>query len=178
MIQFSIGVSALQAAQQGLALAGNNLANASTPGYHRQIAQFSALSPTQYYGQSIGTGVEMSDINRIVSEQLETALTQQYGVNAFTDTSIQIGSQLEQTIGSGSTSPSSQLEQLLNQIQALSGNPTNPAGLQSTITSAQREWPAHSIRRRRIFRNSRRESISRFERRLIKSTSIRSRSRI
>ena len=34
MLQFAIGVSALQASQRALDVTGNNIANANTPGYH------------------------------------------------------------------------------------------------------------------------------------------------
>lgn len=137
MIQFSIGVSALQAAQQGLAVAGNNLANASTPGYHRQIAHTSALGSTQYNGQSVGTGVELSEISRAVNNQLDVALAQQYSSNSYVDASISSGSQIEQTITSNGGSPSSQVEALLNQLQSLSSNPTDGPKLQATVSSAQ-----------------------------------------
>ena len=36
MSSFDIGLSALKASQRGIDLAGQNLANATTPGYHRQ----------------------------------------------------------------------------------------------------------------------------------------------
>ena len=36
--QFTIGLTALRAAQFGLSITGQNIANASTPGYHRQMA--------------------------------------------------------------------------------------------------------------------------------------------
>ncbi len=136
MLQFSIGLSALQTAQQGLAVAGNNLANAATPGYHREIANVAALDPTQQDGISVGTGVGISGINRQVSAELDTAVMQQTSVNGATDASLSGSTQIEQAISTGTTSPSTQLESLLNSLQALSSNPTSSSSLQAAVSSA------------------------------------------
>lgn len=67
-----IGRSALAASQLGIATTSNNMANAATPGYRRQIA---TLSPMRGAGpglsRSIGMGVAVSDIRRQVSTSLE-----------------------------------------------------------------------------------------------------------
>lgn len=137
MITFSIGLSALQTAEQGLAVAGNNLTNASTPGYHRQIADLTSLNPTSVGPLSIGTGVAITDINRAVSDQLDSTLTQQMSQNAFTDSQLGTGTQIQQALASGSTSPSTQLEGLLNTLQTLSATPTDGVARSTSVQSAQ-----------------------------------------
>ena len=66
-----IGRSALAAAQAGLAVTGNNMANAATPSYSRQAIH---LAPTQYTevipGKYTGTGVAVSAIRRQVDDAL------------------------------------------------------------------------------------------------------------
>lgn len=68
-----IGRLALNASQLGIATTSNNMANAATPGYRRQIA---TLTPLRGAGGglagSIGMGVAVSDIRRQVSLSLET----------------------------------------------------------------------------------------------------------
>lgn len=136
MLQVSIGLSALQTAQQGLAIAGNNLANASTPGYHRQVAQLSTLNATNVGQLSYGTGVQVSDINRIVDQQLDAAVNQQTSVSSYTDASLATSTQIQTTISPGLTSPSAQLEALLNNLQTLSNTPTNGSALSAAVNSA------------------------------------------
>jgi len=136
VLQFSIGVSALQTAQTGLVVTGNNLTNASTPGYHRQIAEIASTAPTQVLGLSVGTGVSVTDINRAVSDQLDTALTQQKSQNGFTDISLTTGTQIQSVVSSNTNSPATQLEALLNQLQQLSATPTDGTSRQATVTSA------------------------------------------
>lgn len=136
MLQFSIGISALQTAQQGLSITGNNLTNASTPGYHRQTAEIASNIPTQSFGLSVGTGVSVTDINRAVSDQLDTALTQQQTQNGFTDISLTTGTQIQSVISTNTNSPATQLEALLNQLQQLSATPMDGSSRQATVTSA------------------------------------------
>ncbi|MBK7404622.1 MAG: flagellar hook-associated protein FlgK [Phycisphaerales bacterium] len=70
-----IGRSGLSASQAGVQVSANNIANASTPGYSRQIM---SLAPSR--GQSlgaagtIGRGVSISDIRRQVSSALQSRL--------------------------------------------------------------------------------------------------------
>ena len=66
----AIGVSALQVSQQLIDLTGQNIANASTPGYHRQVANLAGIET----GNHIGDGVTITGINRQISSPLETAL--------------------------------------------------------------------------------------------------------
>ncbi|MBX3366728.1 MAG: flagellar hook-associated protein FlgK [Phycisphaeraceae bacterium] len=67
-----IGRTALSASQLGIATTGNNMANAATPGYRRQLA---TLTPSKGAGRglagSVGLGVAVADIRRQVSISLE-----------------------------------------------------------------------------------------------------------
>jgi flagellar hook-associated protein 1 FlgK len=70
-----IGRTALTASQVGLQTAGNNLANATTPGYSRQVAYFSPAS-SQFLGNGItvGRGVTTDAIRRQVDAALQSRL--------------------------------------------------------------------------------------------------------
>jgi flagellar hook-associated protein 1 FlgK len=136
VLQFSIGVSALQAAQQGLAIAGNNLANASTPGYHRQVPQVTSQDPMTLGGLSFGRGIAITDIHRAVDQQLDASLTQQLTQNGMVDARLTASTQLEQTLSTGAGTPQGQLESLLNNLQQLSANPTDSAARQVAVSSA------------------------------------------
>lgn len=64
------GLSALFAARAGLATTGHNIANANTPGYSRQLVQFSARRPQIMAYGSIGRGVEVQSIRRVQDQYL------------------------------------------------------------------------------------------------------------
>jgi len=78
-----IGRSAITASQGALAVIGNNIANAATPGYSRQSVH---LAPTQYTevspGQYTGTGVALYDVRRQVDEALNGRIRTAVGDSA------------------------------------------------------------------------------------------------
>jgi len=63
--------SALHAAQAGIQVAANNIANAATPGYSRQVAHLSPIRGVSIgNGGTIGRGVIVQDVRRQVNEAL------------------------------------------------------------------------------------------------------------
>ncbi len=67
-------LSALFAAQAGLATTGHNIANANTPGYSRQNVLFAARRPDILPYGALGRGVEVQGIRRIQDEFLQNNL--------------------------------------------------------------------------------------------------------
>ena len=53
MMGFSIGLSGLSVNQRLIDLTGQNITNAGTPGYHRQVGNLVPIA----YGQQVGGGV-------------------------------------------------------------------------------------------------------------------------
>lgn len=79
-----IGRSGLVASQAGIQVAGNNMANASTPGYTRQVVNLSPARSEQIgRGQFVGRGVDLMQITRQVDvalqNRLRDAISQQHG---------------------------------------------------------------------------------------------------
>ncbi len=99
-----IGRSGLTAAQTGVQVSANNIANASTPGYSRQVL---SLSPTR--GQSLGSfgsigrGVSISDIRRQVSDALQgrlwTSQSEQASASAQLDSLSSLEASLQELSG-------------------------------------------------------------------------------
>jgi len=84
-------LSALFAAQAGLATTGHNIANANTPGYNRQEVLFTPRKPSVMPYGSIGRGVEIQGIRRIQDEFLLNNLrVQQSRLESYaqTDTAL------------------------------------------------------------------------------------------
>lgn len=63
-------LSALFAAQAGMATTGHNIANANTPGYSRQDVSFAARRPDILPYGALGRGVEVQGIRRLQDEFL------------------------------------------------------------------------------------------------------------
>ncbi|HYH40363.1 MAG TPA: flagellar basal body protein, partial [Burkholderiales bacterium] len=69
---FGIGMSGLTAANAGLITTGHNIANADTPGFHRQATVQANSTPQLSGGGFIGKGVDVQTVRRIYNDYLET----------------------------------------------------------------------------------------------------------
>ena len=136
MLEFNIGVSALQAAQRAMSITGNNVTNANTPGYHRQVVKLAAQSPMQLNGQSFGRGVEIVDVQRAVSQQLEAAITDQTTKNGYVDSSYASLSQLQASLPTDASSVANQLGAVFNGLQQASAQVGNLAARRGVIADA------------------------------------------
>lgn len=97
---FQIGRSALTASQLGLQVAGNNLANAATPGYSRQSINFSPTA-SQYIGNgiSIGRGVTADSVRRQIDSALQARLNQGLSRESAGGHRASVYASVETTIG-------------------------------------------------------------------------------
>jgi flagellar hook-associated protein 1 FlgK len=132
MSSFSIGLSALNVNQQLLQLIGQNVSNANTPGYHRQVAALAAKSD----GLPVGTGVDITGINRIIDNVLEQAINN--NTSAFQNVSTQLSGmhQVQSMLSPGSGSLNDLLQNFFSQAVQLSSNPSDPTQRQVFISAA------------------------------------------
>jgi flagellar hook-associated protein 1 FlgK len=76
--EFNIAVSGLFASQRGLAVTSNNITNATTPGYSRQVLGQTADFPLTGLGVGmLGTGVTTTSVMRMRDSYLDTKLWSQ-----------------------------------------------------------------------------------------------------
>ncbi len=68
----SNALTGLQAAQSALQVTGNNIANVNTPGYSRETAVQSTLTPSLYGGQYLGNGTQIDAVTRSYSAFLQS----------------------------------------------------------------------------------------------------------
>jgi flagellar hook-associated protein 1 FlgK len=125
----TIGKSAVFSSQAALNVTGNNIANVNTPGYTRQEAVLETASPVvPVPGGYLGTGVDISRIERHYDRFIETQLLgqeQNFGNSSAMD---QVLGQVEQVFndpGGGGLSKS--LNAFFNAWQSLSTNPGDTA---------------------------------------------------
>ncbi len=96
----NIGRSALGASQVGIQIAGNNMANAATPGYSRQVGTFSPMrGDSSVQGISIGLGVQVRDVRRQVDNALTGRLWASAADQSAAQTQYGLMSQIESVLG-------------------------------------------------------------------------------
>jgi len=134
----NIAAQSLLAEQTAIQTTSNNIANANTPGYSRQITNFDEQSPIQFGNLNVGTGVAVSSITSQRSAILDLRVNQetqtQGALNAFLSAGQQIQSLFNQTTGTGLQTP---LTNFFNSLSQLSANPSDPNTRQAVLTAAQ-----------------------------------------
>ncbi|MCX7113822.1 MAG: flagellar hook-associated protein FlgK [Proteobacteria bacterium] len=132
----NIAQSGLNAAQIGVSVTGNNIANASTPGYNREVlAQVPA--GTANGSRFIGLGTEVAGIQRVYSDVLTTQLRSTQSAQSGLDTFQTQISQLDSLFSDSSSGLASALQNFQAGIKGLAANPADPAYRQSALSSTQ-----------------------------------------
>jgi len=127
----SIALSSLQAQQQALEIAANNVANASTPGYTRQAADMTTLgSPTPAIFSTTtgdGQGVTVSSVTRFRDAFMEIQAALQHGSLASLDQTNATMGQIQNVFGEPSNNGiAAQLSNLWSAFDSVANNPGDP----------------------------------------------------
>lgn len=138
--EFNIGVSGLYAAQRGLSVTANNLANATTEGYSRQVLRQEASKALSGIGVGmLGTGVTTTGIERIRDSYLDLKLWKQNAsLGEYTIKTTQ-NSLVESVFGEPSDAGFTEvINSLYSAFDNLSMDPTQPerkAALKQSVIS-------------------------------------------
>src|SRR5437867_620749 len=125
MLGLSTGLSALRVSQRALDVIGQNIANASTPGYHRQVLNLTTRTPVELDNLSIGTGVQITDVRRLHDSLLENALTQHTSQSSDTTTQLETLQHLEALLATGDGSIHDTMEKFFGGLEQLSTKPND-----------------------------------------------------
>jgi flagellar hook-associated protein 1 FlgK len=133
----SIGKSGLLAAQVGLSTTGNNITNANTAGYNRQVA-IQGDTGTQYQGFGyVGSGTEIEAVRRYYDNFLATSLRNAEANQASLDAySAQIG-QIDNLLADPTAGLSPALQDFFNGVQDATASPASAAARQSLLSNAE-----------------------------------------
>lgn len=132
----NIGSTALTVSQAQIQTSGNNIANANTPGYTRQVAGQAPLPSQQIQtGVFVGTGVNLTGIQRQIDQALESRLRAAGSDAAAADTAQQWLGRVESSFNALSGNDlSAQLSTFFNSWSNLANTPQN-AGLRQVVLS-------------------------------------------
>ncbi len=133
---FSIGTSALNAAYLALRTAGNNVANANTPGYTRQIAVMTPQVGTLIGGNYLGQGVAVTDIRRVYNDFLTQAAHQAQAQSSQADARYLQLSQVSNLFADPETGVGAAVDQFFRAVQDLTQRPADPAARQALLSAA------------------------------------------
>ena len=122
----NIGQSSLSVAQQALDVVGHNVANVNTPGYSRQEAVLTEQSPVDGSPGQVGTGVQVTQIRRIVDSFINQQLTSSNSALGQLNISNDQLSQIQNLFGdSNNQGIGTQLTDFFSSLQDVASSPSD-----------------------------------------------------
>jgi flagellar hook-associated protein 1 FlgK len=132
-------LTSLYAQRRGLDVTGQNIANANTEGYTRQRvvmqSQVGAIVPAMWStADGVGTGVAVTDVQRLRDEYLETRGRAEHGASAYLTSQSASYASLEDTFAEPSdTGIAAQMHDMWGGWSDVANNPQLTAGKASVI---------------------------------------------
>jgi flagellar hook-associated protein 1 len=137
MSTLSIGVSGLNAANIGLSTASHNIANASTPGYNRQVIVQGTNIAVMSGAGFIGQGTNVQTVKRVYDQFLaQQVLSAQAGASEM-DSYLQQIQQIDNLLADSSSGLSPMLAEFFKGVQEAAANPSSIPARQSMLSAAQ-----------------------------------------
>ncbi len=130
-------LTGMRAFQRALNVTSHNIANANTPGYSRQVTNFSAREGTASGIGSIGVGVRVASIERVYdalqTEQLRSSSTGYARLSVLNNLSGRVDSLLADS----DTGLNSSLQSYFDSLQDLASTPASVPARQALIGESQ-----------------------------------------
>lgn len=132
-----IGIQALDATKAALNATSNNIANANTPGYTREVPQFSENAESVYEGVVVGGGVTLDGLQSVRDELLNLQIQQQTSQQSSVETQSASLQQIQANFASTGNDIASELTAFSRSLTQLSANPSSSAVQQGVLSSGQ-----------------------------------------
>lgn len=136
MNSFNTGITALRAAQVGLAVTSNNIANADTDGYHRQRVDLVDRRGIYEANLWLGAGVDVSRIARLRNATVEQALTATLSGRASSEMQLQAFQQIETAFTPGAGSLHSLVTDFFDKVEQMTLNPAESVLRREVVSTA------------------------------------------
>lgn len=132
-----IGSSALAAAQTGLATTGHNIANASTPGYSRQVVTQAAAKSQNFGFGFVGQGTEVASVSRVYSEILTRQVVSSQAASSSSQTYNTQLSNINNMLSDASAGLNPAMSDFFKSVNDVAANPSDTPTRQSMLSYAQ-----------------------------------------
>ena len=132
-----IASQALDVDQGGLDVTANNIANANTPGYSREVVNLSENTPEEVGNLTFGTGVSIEQIQSVRDQVLSLQIAEQTSQQSGAQTELNALQQIETLFSSSTQGIGADLSAFFTSISQLSTDPSNAALRSAVITAAQ-----------------------------------------
>jgi flagellar hook-associated protein 1 len=132
----SIALSGLSVSQDEMATTSNNVANANTPGYTREVSDTAAGDPVEVGALSLGTGVVLEKIESLRDPLLQIQINQATQQNSALNAALTQLQQIQTQFASSNSGIGADISNFFNSLQQLSPDPSDLTLRQSVLTAA------------------------------------------
>jgi len=134
----SVALQSLLTQQGAMGVVANNIANANTPGYSREVPILEESPPTLSGNTMVGTGAILSSVesvrDNILNLRIQQETSQQSSLNSYVNSMDQVQTLFNETQGAGLQTD---LSNFFNSFQSLATDPTSSSLRQSSLTAGQ-----------------------------------------
>jgi len=133
----SIAIQSLQAADGGLQVTNNNIANANTPGYTRQQVVLHESAPATSGDFTAGDGVTLVGYQSVRDELIQSRILQETQAQSGANAQLSSMQQIQPTFATSTNDVGTEMSALFASISSLGTNPTSSASRQAVLTAGQ-----------------------------------------
>ena len=130
---FNIGLTGLTAAQTNLTTISHNIANATTPGYHRQRVDLQNAYPQSTGNGFIGSGVDVVTVTRLYSEFLDNQVTAAQGRLAYLESFRDSVAQIDNLVADPNSGLTPAIDEFFASVQQVATDPDSPVTRQDML---------------------------------------------
>jgi flagellar hook-associated protein 1 FlgK len=127
----------LDAATGALQATNNNIANANTPGYSRQVVILQEAAPTHDGNLSQGNGVVLEGYQSVRDELVQSRIQQETQAQSGANAQLASMQQIQPAFTTSTQDIGTQMSALFASLSSLSTNPGSAASRQGVITTGQ-----------------------------------------
>lgn len=123
MRSYEIGLSALRATQVRIATHGNNIANAATPGYARQVVDLAERPQLEYQNLLVGSGVDATQIRSLRDAAAEAGLSRNSSLTGSLEAQLDSAGSLESLLTPSDSSIHTYVSDVFNNLERVANAP-------------------------------------------------------
>ena len=128
-------VQSLVADTGALQVTNNNIANANTPGYSRQVPIFQEATPTEDGNLSMGNGVVLEGFQSVRDELVSSQIQQETGAQSSANAELSALQQIQPTFTTSTQDIGTEMSALFASISSLSTDPTSSSAREAVLTA-------------------------------------------
>lgn len=130
-----IASQALNADTGAIQSINNNIANANTPGYSREVVELQSVAPTSNEPASPGGGVILEGFQSVRNEVLQSQINEETQSQSDANAQLNTLNQIQPIFTTSSQDVGTEITAFFNSLSTLSTNPTSTADRQAVMTA-------------------------------------------